>query len=103
MKIIDCTIRDGGHINNWDFDDTLVRAAYFAASKSGVDFFEIGYRVSDSKKNLGKYAYCNDDFLFTLFENYDYKCKLLIMVDAGKADEINFSPLFYFTPNFFYF
>lgn len=90
MKIIDCTIRDGGHINNWEFDDLTVRAAYYAASKSGVDFFEVGYRVSDSKKNLGKYAYSNDDFLFTLFENSDQNCKLLIMVDAGKADEINF-------------
>lgn len=90
MNIIDCTIRDGGHINNWNFDDSVVRAAYFAASKSGIDFFEIGYRVSDSKKNLGKYAYSDDDFLFTLFENQDHKCKLLIMVDAGKADDINF-------------
>ena len=24
MKILDCTLRDGGYYTNWDFDDALV-------------------------------------------------------------------------------
>ena len=41
-KILDCTIRDGGHLNGWNFTDACVRASYFAAIKAGVDYNEIG-------------------------------------------------------------
>lgn len=89
MKIIDCTIRDGGHLNNWDFDNNAVKAAYYAALKSGVDFFEIGYRFPYSHPNLGAYGYCKDEFLFSLIEPND-KCKLLVMVNANTSDKVEF-------------
>ena len=37
IKVLDCTIRDGGLINNHDFDDRFVREVYKAISASGVD------------------------------------------------------------------
>ena len=43
-KILDCTIRDGGYLNNWDFDEHLVRELYSAVSKSGTEYVEIGFR-----------------------------------------------------------
>lgn len=90
MKIIDCTIRDGGHLNNWDFDDEAVKAAYYAALKSGVDFFEIGYRFPFSHPGLGNYGYCKDEFLFSLIEANE-KCKLLVMVNANTSDAVEFT------------
>jgi 4-hydroxy 2-oxovalerate aldolase len=90
MKIIDCTIRDGGHLNNWDFDHNAVKAAYYAALKSGIDFFEIGYRFPYSHPGLGDYGYCKDDFLFSLVEANE-KCKLLVMVNANTSDKVEFT------------
>lgn len=90
MKIIDCTIRDGGHLNNWDFDNEVVKAAYYAALKGGVDFFEIGYRFPYSHPGLGDYGYCKDDFLFSLVEANE-KCKLLVMVNANTSDAVEFT------------
>ncbi len=46
-KILDCTIRDGGYLNAWYFDLKLVRELYRAHSRSGVDFVEIGFRITD--------------------------------------------------------
>jgi 4-hydroxy 2-oxovalerate aldolase len=89
MTIIDCTIRDGGHLNNWQFDNNAVKAAYYAALKSGVDFFEIGYRFPYSHPNLGDYGYCKDEFLASLIEPND-KCKLLVMVNANTSDRVEF-------------
>jgi 4-hydroxy 2-oxovalerate aldolase len=43
FKILDCTIRDGGYLVKWDFTREMVRYVYKAVSKSGIDFFEIGY------------------------------------------------------------
>jgi hypothetical protein len=37
FKILDCTIRDGGHLNNWSFDKKMVRtgiSAFFISAKT---------------------------------------------------------------------
>lgn len=49
LEILDCTIRDGGYVNQWRFDMKVVREAYRALSKSGVDFVEIGFRAAPSR------------------------------------------------------
>jgi 4-hydroxy 2-oxovalerate aldolase len=82
-RIIDCTFRDGGHLNKWHFDDGLVRSAYFAAQKGRVDYFEIGYKNDHSKIGLGPYGYCDEGYINSLFKCSE-DCKLLFMLDAGK-------------------
>ena len=38
LKVLDCTIRDGGLINAHQFSDELVRAVYDACVAAGVRF-----------------------------------------------------------------
>jgi len=85
MNILDCTFRDGGHLNRWDFDNQCVIDSYIASAKSNVDYFEIGYRTPSSIKNLGSFAYCDDNFLLDLIEPIN-NCKLTLMIDAGKSN-----------------
>ena len=47
IKVIDCTVRDGGLMNNWQFTDEFVRAVYDACAEAGVDYMEIGYISSE--------------------------------------------------------
>jgi len=64
IKVLDCTIRDGGLINNHDFDARFVRAVYKALSEAGVDYMEIGYKNSKelfSPKEYGRWKFCDDD------------------------------------------
>lgn len=86
-KILDCTIRDGGHINNWAFPDSCVRASYFAALKSGVDYFEIGYKtpVTGAVPSRGPFGICEDSYLASVVTPNE-KCRISVMVDAGKVD-----------------
>ena len=37
IKVLDCTIRDGGLINNYQFGHDFVKAVYQAACDAGVD------------------------------------------------------------------
>ncbi|MFZ2025185.1 MAG: hypothetical protein WAV51_02815 [Microgenomates group bacterium] len=83
MKIIDCSIRDGGHINKWHFDESLVKASYFAASNAQVDYFEIGYKNDNNIIGLGEFGYCREEYINSLFKSLT-DCKLLCMIDAGK-------------------
>ena len=42
-KLLDCTLRDGGYINNWDFSRHFGEALYRAVSVAGVDYIEVGF------------------------------------------------------------
>ena len=44
LKVLDCTIRDGGLVNDHQFDDEFVRAVYLANVEAGIDYMEFGYK-----------------------------------------------------------
>ena len=44
LKVLDCTVRDGGLINDHQFSDEFVRAVYDTCIAAGVDTMEIGYK-----------------------------------------------------------
>lgn len=72
-------------MNKWDFNPAVVRASYYAAVKSGADYFEAGYRFPATIDGLGEFAYCDDDYMMSLLKVSE-KCKLTVMIDAGKCD-----------------
>jgi hypothetical protein len=64
IKVLDCTIRDGGLMNKHGFDLRFVRAVYKALSEAGVDYMEIGYKNAKrlfSPKEFGTWKFCEDD------------------------------------------
>jgi len=44
---IDCTMRDGGYYNNWNFSPELISAYISAMSLVSVDIVELGFRSLD--------------------------------------------------------
>ena len=54
LKVLDCTIRDGGLINNSQFSDEQVRAVYQTCLAAGVDYMEIGYKNSPAQFPQGR-------------------------------------------------
>ncbi len=89
IKVLDCTIRDGGLINNHDFDHKFVRAVYKSLSEAGVDYMEIGYKNSKrlfSEGNFGKWKFCDDDDIKKVIDGIESRMKLSIMVDVGRVD-----------------
>jgi len=51
IKVLDCTIRDGGLVNNSNFEDDFVRAIYQVCIAAGVDYMELGYKGSRQFNN----------------------------------------------------
>lgn len=83
LRVLDCTLRDGGYYNDWDFDPELVDAYLRALSASGVDFVEIGFRFTQKPRFLGPYAYTTDAFLETVEVPNDLT--LGVMINANDA------------------
>ena len=80
LRILDCTLRDGGYYNNWCFSRELVDAYLAAMGKSGVDLVEIGFRNFPQDNFLGPYAYSTESFLKTL--TIPESITLGVMIDA---------------------
>jgi 4-hydroxy 2-oxovalerate aldolase len=95
IKVIDCTIRDGGLMNDSHFTFETVRAIYAAVCAAGVDIVEIGYRNSKqmfSPKKFGLWRFCDDEVLKKLTNGIETKTKLAIMQDAHKANAEDLAP-----------
>ncbi|MBD3270934.1 MAG: nucleoid-structuring protein H-NS [Elusimicrobia bacterium] len=89
IKVLDCTIRDGGLINNHDFDLDFVKDVYKSISESGIDYVELGYRNSKnlfSPKEYGPWKFCDDDMISKVTEGIPSKTKISVMVDIGRVD-----------------
>ena len=64
--LLDCTLRDGGYYNSWDFPVPLIED-YLAATKAAqVDIVEVGFRFLKNNGFKGPCAYTTDDFLRSL-------------------------------------
>ena len=89
IKVLDCTIRDGGLINNHDFDVRFVREVYKALSAAGVDYMEIGYKNSKklfSSKEFGKWKFCDDEDIHQVIDGIKSNTKISVMVDVDRVD-----------------
>jgi 4-hydroxy 2-oxovalerate aldolase len=89
IKVIDCTVRDGGLINEHRFEAKFVKAVYRAASLSGVDYVELGYQLSKkqySPDKFGRSKFCDDDFLREVTADVPSGAKVATMVDIGRVE-----------------
>lgn len=96
IKVLDCSIRDGGLINKWQFSDELVRATYKALSDAGVDYMEIGYKASRDQfdpREYGKWRFCEEDAVKKVISGIKSDMKLSCMVDIGRVEDKDILPV----------
>ncbi len=106
IQIVDATLRDGGLVNDFYFDDDLVKELYRVNRLTGVDYVEFGYKASkrmfDPAKN-GKWKYCDDEEIWKIIEAASNEPeslpapgkddlterkwpKIAVMADVGRCD-----------------
>lgn len=89
IKVVDATLRDGGLVNDFYFDDKFVKALYKANIEAGVDYMEFGYRASKKQFDpaaFGKWKFTSDADVWEAIGEKDPRMKLSIMVDVGRTD-----------------
>ena len=89
IKVLDATLRDGGLVNNFYFDDDFVKALYLANKKAGVDYMEFGYRASKELfdvDDFGKWKFSSDEDIWKMIEDVPDGPKISIMADVGRCD-----------------
>ncbi|MCU7807266.1 MAG: nucleoid-structuring protein H-NS, partial [Candidatus Thiodiazotropha sp. (ex Semelilucina semeliformis)] len=98
LKVLDCTIRDGGLINNYHFTDDFVKAVYRAGCDANVDIIELGKKLAVSEEytrdKYGKWNFCDDDDLKMVIDSHESENRPLVavMFDIGRVDVDNLKP-----------
>ena len=87
LKILDCTLRDGGYYNNWNFSIELINKYLKVMSEIKVDYVEIGFRSGEKKEFRGACAYTTDEFLDSL--KIPKNIKIAVMINGAELIENN--------------
>lgn len=66
ISFLDCTLRDGGYYNDWDFPLPVIEEYLIAMSAAGIDIVELGLRSLQNRSFKGACAYTTDDFIRSL-------------------------------------
>ena len=89
LRVVDCTLRDGGLVNDFYFTDEFVRALYQANLKAGVDYMEFGYKCSKnifSPDRFGKWKFCDEEDIRAIVGDNPTDLKISVMADVGRCD-----------------
>ena len=88
IKVFDCTIRDGGLVNDFHFTDAFVQAQYDTCVAAGVDYMEIGKNNSptlQSPEEFGKWNFCKEEDIRSIVGDNDTNMKIAVMSDIGRT------------------
>lgn len=87
---LDCTLRDGGYYNNWDFSEDVISRYLAAVELAGIDIVELGFRFIDNEGFMGACAFTTDAFIASL--NVPPSLTVAVMVngsDLFKRDSLD--------------
>lgn len=89
IKVLDATIRDGGLVNNFFFEDDFVKELYQTNVKAGIDYMEFGYKSSTEvfdESEFGKWKFCKEEDIRAIVGENDTNLKIAVMADVGRTD-----------------
>lgn len=92
IKVMDCTIRDGGLMNKFFFEDDLVKAVYETCVAAGIDYMEIGYKGSKKifdEKEFGPWKFSTEEDIRRIVGENNTPLKISVMADAERTDYHN--------------
>ena len=81
IKLLDCTLRDGGYYNNWQFETKDANNYLKQVYSAGIDVVEIGFYFFEKDKNYGKFAFVDSSITKHLVKSK--KTKLAIMINGS--------------------
>jgi 4-hydroxy 2-oxovalerate aldolase len=84
ITVLDCTLRDGGYCNNWEFGNGNIKRIVHGLIESGVDYVECGFLTDRVVYNAQKTKYTNFEQLKSIVPKEKNGKKCLVMVNYGE-------------------
>jgi hypothetical protein len=91
IKILDCTLRDGGYVNDWDFSRENYDHIILELQKTGIDFVEVGL-IGKGKGERFSTKFASMEDISSIVRIKDTKTQFAVMVTYGEALGIPIAP-----------
>lgn len=90
IKLLDCTLRDGGYINDWNFGHSVIVGTYKRLDTAGVDYIEVGFLDDRREFDINRTIQPNTNCYNEVFKGVDKKHAIPVaMIDYGTCDISN--------------
>lgn len=84
--ILDCTLRDGGYVNNWEFDTCTARNIIDSLYCSGIRCIEIGIMGKGGERGKST-KFSSFDEMEPLLQNRKHDCRYAVMITQTGAEQ----------------
>jgi 4-hydroxy 2-oxovalerate aldolase len=88
IKILDCTLRDGGYYTNWDFHIETVSTYLEAIDQLPIDYVEIGYRSVRKSGYLGEFFYLPEHILQKIKAKTSKKLVIILNEKDTRVEDV---------------
>ena len=85
--LLDCTLRDGGFVNDWDFGFGSIKSIISRLDYAGIDIIEVGFIDERREYDENRSIFPDTKSILPLFKGYEKSKALIIgMIDYGTCD-----------------
>lgn len=91
--LLDCTLRDGGYINDWEFGHDNIVNIFERVVKSNVDVIEVGFIDDRRTFDINRSIFPDTKSADVIYGKLDRKNTMVVgMIDYGTCDISNLQP-----------
>lgn len=83
IKILDCTLRDGGYINDWSFTDQQIIKILHSLKNSHIDVIECGYLNDKKSKEKDSTLFANTNAIDRFLKDLKSDAQKVVMINYG--------------------
>ena len=93
LKLLDCTLRDGGYLNDWKFGHNNLISIYERLIDSNVDYIELGFLDDRRTFDIDRSIMPDTDCMAKIYGTVDKKGKKVLgMIDYGTCSIDHIKP-----------
>jgi 4-hydroxy 2-oxovalerate aldolase len=87
IKLLDCTLRDGGYVNDWRFGNLTIRSILSRLDSAGIDIIEVGFLDSRVEYDKNRSIFPDiPSIAKTLGACIPKNAEIVAMIDFGTFD-----------------
>ncbi len=93
VKLLDCTLRDGGYVNDWNFGHNTLINVFERITSAGIDFIEVGFLDEHHAFDVHRSIMPDTASIEKIYGKLDKKNTQVVgMIDYGTCGIQNIQP-----------
>lgn len=86
IKLLDCTLRDGGYVNDWEFGHDNLVSVFERLVSAGVDVIEVGFLDERRPFDMNRSIVPDTDCFEKIYGGLEHKQAMIVgMIDYGTC------------------